>query len=70
MGDYEDSPQELVGTGYNAQKMLRKRTVPEQLRDKKAHLEEQLKNVTAAIEALEKNPEIENLLHLLSKAGY
>lgn len=43
------------------------RTLPERLRDEKAALEQRLSQVNEAIEALEKNPEIEKILHLISK---
>lgn len=49
-------------------KMLRRRTTPEQLRDKKAHLLEELKRVEAAIKFLEENPTFEQGLSLISSA--
>ncbi len=44
-------------------------SVPELLRFKRTLLEQQLKEVNDAIAALEANPEIEKVLHLVSKVG-
>ena len=59
---------ELMKAGQCETEMSPRRlTIPEKLKTEKVNLEQRLADVNAAIEALEQNPEIERVLHLVSK---
>lgn len=47
--------------------IYREETIPERLFDQKRKLELELKDVNAALEVLEKNPQVTEVLHALSK---
>lgn len=65
LGGQENYP-ELRTTGI----MSRNLTLTEQLEGKKADLEARLKEVTDALVAVKKNPELENMLNLIAKVRY
>jgi hypothetical protein len=58
-------------TGYAGSSEVSQRigrlSIPEGLRRQRIELEERLTQVNEAIEALEKNPELERVLHLVSR---
>jgi hypothetical protein len=68
MNELESYPDDLPSAGFASVKMVRRQSTPEQLRFKKQHLEEELKRVNEAIEFLEKNPDFEKGLQLISMA--
>lgn len=51
-------------------KVLTRPTITQNLEMKKAHLEEELKVINEALEALKANPDIEKLMNLVAKAQY
>jgi len=61
---------DLGGQGETVAKAntVRRSSATEQLRQKKLRLEEELQEVNQAIAALDSNPELERVLHLVSKA--
>lgn len=63
-------PENIQSPGYRSMALgkLRKSSTPEILRQKKQKLEEELKQVNDALEVLEKMPELEKALHLISIA--
>ena len=65
MYDEQCQPMGMVGPAINARP-----TLTDTLEDRKASLEKQLKEVTDALDALKKNPELQNLLDLVQKARY
>lgn len=72
MPDEAYEPDELAiptaGIGY-AGKLARRASPLEMLKRRKFETEKSLENINKAIEALEANPQITNILELLSKVG-
>lgn len=64
----EEFESDMPTKAYIGGSSLRRSSTPERLRNKKQQLEEELKNVNAALEFLDKNPEFERALHLISVA--
>jgi hypothetical protein len=58
-----DSPKMVSGSFINL-------TMTEQLESKRTDLESRLLEVNNAIDALKKNPELENLLNLIARVRY
>ena len=56
-----------IGYAGAGQAIPRRMNTREALEQKKIYLEEQLRNVNNAIEALDQNPNVEKVLDLLSK---
>lgn len=68
MDEFEsDSPQPM-GLAQAKMGILRRRSTPEQLRDKREQLIAQLRDLDAAIKFLEENPTFEQGLQLISRA--
>ncbi len=65
-----NEPMEVEYSGSSAMKVATLPTLSEELKYRKAKLEEELKNTNNAIEALEKYPEVLTVLEQLSKLGY
>lgn len=60
-----------IGGGECASPMqMRQPSLTENLKNRKVGLENQLSEINAAIEALEKNPELQSLLDLIAKVRY
>lgn len=60
----------LGQSGYLTPTMARQISLTENLDGRKKDLEARLEEVNSAIEALKRNPELENLLNLISKVRY
>lgn len=81
--DYAGSPTNspYVPSAYDSQavqeslhrslggKMIRERTKLERLKDAKAGLEAKLKEINTAIQLLEENPKIMEIIHAMERAG-
>lgn len=63
MDSYANTPQTISGSCRNL-------TLTEQLEGRKQDLESRLKEVTDALGALKKNPELESMLNLIAKVRY
>jgi len=64
-----------IGRNYNGPETAmvgtsRQLTLTEQLESNKRHLEERLAEINAALEALKKNPELQNLFDVIAKVRY
>lgn len=64
MGPANFPEQIMVGSGYTNP------TLTQQLENRKKDLEDRLKEITDALGALKKNPELENMLNLIAKVRY
>jgi hypothetical protein len=73
MSDYPDSPPSTLGhvlqQGYASEKRMVPRTRRERMHDLKRELENKLKEVNAALEALDANPEVEKVMNAIEKVG-
>lgn len=65
---YEEA--NMPATALNKDIEVRRPTMTETLRERKAQLERQLAEVTAALVALESNPEVQKVLDLLQKVRH
>ncbi len=61
LGNYKGEPTSLCGSMEPAGPI-------DQLKSRKSMMEQELKKVNAALEALEKNPELANIMQLVGKA--
>jgi hypothetical protein len=72
-GPYEESAKEAQISRATARGMMGRKlqepSLVERLKLSKTDLEERLQQVNEALEALEKNPEVERILHLVTRVG-
>lgn len=61
LGNYKGEPTAMCGSVESAGPI-------DQLRQRKSMMEQELKKVNDALEALEKNPELANIMQLVGKA--
>jgi len=60
---------QVLQTGYASEKRMVPRTRRERMHDLKRELENKLKEVNAALEALDANPEVEKVMNAIEKVG-
>lgn len=56
--------------GCDSPRMVKQLTVTERLENSKHALEEQLREINEALEAFKKNPELQTLLDIVSRARF
>lgn len=61
---------ELTKTGQCAPGIMKQPTITERLSSEKQRLESRLEEVNKALEALNKNPEIAEVINIISKVSY